>query len=83
MQKSIYTAQHRIFLDLLRQTRTEAGVTQSELAAMLQVPQSRVSDYERGERRLDLLELRAYCDALNLPLPDFITRLEAMLTEAR
>ena len=62
--------------DLLRQIRADAGVTQAELATRLGVPQSVISKFESGERRLDILELRQICRALGLNLTDFVKRLE-------
>ena len=50
-----------------------------DVAAKLNVPQSFVSNYESGERRLDILELRGVCDALGTTLPEFIERLEQKL----
>jgi transcriptional regulator with XRE-family HTH domain len=38
-----------------------------------------VSRSETGDRRLDVIELRALCRALNVPLREFIDRLEAEL----
>lgn len=42
-------------------------MTQVEVAKRLQVPQSFVSKYESGERRLDVIELRHVADALQVP----------------
>ncbi|MGO8689689.1 MAG: helix-turn-helix domain-containing protein [Thermoguttaceae bacterium] len=61
---------------LLRDIRTEAGFRQADLAQRLGQPQSFVSKYESGERRLDVLELRRICGLLGLSLQDFIRRLE-------
>lgn len=61
---------------LLREVRADAGLTQAELADKLGVPQSVVSKYESGERRLDILELREICRGLDLSLLDFVRRLE-------
>jgi len=61
---------------LLRQIRTDAGFTQAEVADRLGVPQSFVSKYESGERRLDILELKKVCQALGCSLIDFVRRLE-------
>ena len=61
---------------LLRQIRTDAGFTQAEVAERLGVPQSFVSKYESGERRLDILELKEVCQALGSSLLDFVRRLE-------
>lgn len=41
----------------LAEVRTKAGVSQDELAKRLKKPQSFISSYEGGQRRLDLLEL--------------------------
>ena len=44
------------FRVLLVEARLSAGMTQSEVASELGQPQSYVSKYERGERRLDVIE---------------------------
>jgi transcriptional regulator with XRE-family HTH domain len=46
-----------VFLQRLRQARTEAGLTQNEVAKKLGRPQSFVSKIEAGERRVDAVEL--------------------------
>ena len=48
------------FLRRLRQARTEAGLTQVEVAKRLGRSQSFVTKAETGERRLDVVELRAF-----------------------
>lgn len=83
MQKSIYTDQQDHFLTLLRQVRKEAGLTQTQLAERLGTLQSRITDYERGVRRLDLMELRQVCEAVEVPLPEFVRRFEEMLASDR
>jgi transcriptional regulator with XRE-family HTH domain len=52
-----------------------------DLAKRLGVPQSFVSKYESGERRLDVLELRAVCVALKISLKQFVRRLEEALSD--
>jgi len=44
--------------------RRRASITQQELAARLGKPQSFVSEYERGQRRVDVVELLAISMAL-------------------
>lgn len=73
----------KLFLSLLREIRLEAGFTQVQLAEALNVPQSFVSKYESGERRLDLLEVRLICQALSIPLVKFVQRLEDILSSHR
>lgn len=83
MEKSIHSSQQDILQKLLKQLREEAGLRQVDLARLLGEPQPFVSKYERGERRLDILELRAICKILNLTLENFARRLEKALDEAR
>ena len=66
----------KVFLRLLRGVRVEAKLTQADLAKILGVTQARVSKYEQGERRIDMLELKAICDAITLPLMEFARRFE-------
>jgi transcriptional regulator with XRE-family HTH domain len=64
---------------LLRQARTGAGLTQTDVAQRLGQPQSFVSKYESGERRLDILELREVCRAIGIAIHEFVRRLEEAL----
>jgi transcriptional regulator with XRE-family HTH domain len=66
----------KVLLALLRQVRLEAGLRQADVAAKLGKPQSFVSNYESGERRLDLLELQGLCEVLGIGLVDFTKRYE-------
>ncbi|MES1949652.1 helix-turn-helix domain-containing protein [Salinisphaera sp. S4-8] len=50
---------------LLKQRRLSRGITQQELARKLGKPQSFVSKYESGERRLDVEEFINVCLALH------------------
>ena len=68
-------------LALLRAARREAGMRQVDLANRLRRPQSYVSKYESGERRLDLLELRQICNALGISLEAFVRQLESAIDE--
>jgi transcriptional regulator with XRE-family HTH domain len=61
-----------ILLTLLRQAREGKGLRQADVAEALNCPQTRVSKYELGTRRLDLLELRDVCKALGVSLVDFV-----------
>ncbi len=66
----------KLLLSLLKEIRLTAGITQVQLAQALGVPQSFISKYESGERRLDLLELQLVCRALKVPLVTFVQRFE-------
>jgi transcriptional regulator with XRE-family HTH domain len=75
VEKSIYSAEYQQLCVLLRVLRREAGLTQVEVARRLDVPQSFVSKYEAGERRLDVIELRHVAEAIGLTLETLISRL--------
>ena len=51
-----FTGRYNRFRLLLIEARKSRDLTQVELAAKLKRPQSFVSKYERGERRLDVIE---------------------------
>lgn len=75
MDKSIHTAEYAKFLKLLKQTRVDHGITQLELADKLGETQSFVSKCERGERRLDVVELRRWCEALGVSFEEFAKKI--------
>lgn len=68
MDKSIHSDDHRRLSRRLRELRVDAGLSQTEMAALLGVSQPFVSKYELGERRLDLIQLRTVCEALGVKL---------------
>ena len=63
--KSIYTHEYQFMLEWLTKQRQLAGISQQQLAERLGKPQSYVSKFENGERRLDLIELIEICQAIN------------------
>jgi transcriptional regulator with XRE-family HTH domain len=79
MEKSIVSADYRLFLDFLKKTREDIGVTQIQIAKKLKITQSQVSKIERGERRLDFIELRRWLRALGVPIIDFVTGFETYI----
>ena len=79
MQKNLHTLDQLLLRELLIELRTAAGITQAVLAERLQWEQTHISRVERGVRRLDVLELRRWVQAMGVPLPVFIERLELRL----
>lgn len=76
MDRAAYGQERRRLAALLRTLREETGLRQVDVAELLDVPQSFVSKYESGERRLDLIELQAVCKALSSTLAALIDRFE-------
>ncbi|MAG98187.1 MAG: transcriptional regulator [Rhodospirillaceae bacterium] len=57
MPKGLHTEPYRRLRAQLVAERKQAGLTQAAVATRLSKPQSYVAKYERGERRLDVVEL--------------------------
>jgi transcriptional regulator with XRE-family HTH domain len=61
-----------VFRELLKSLRTDkAQLTQAELSKALGRPQSYVSKYENGERRLDYVEVLEICQVLGVTMDEF------------
>jgi len=73
--------QQKQFKSLVRQIRIDASLRQIDIARRLGLPQSFVSKYESGNRRLDILELRLVCQAVGISLDEFVKKLEEKLNE--
>ena len=59
-------------LEKLRSARLEAGLTQVEASKKLKKPQSYLSKIERGERKIEAIELGDFAKLYNKPLDYFI-----------
>jgi transcriptional regulator with XRE-family HTH domain len=59
--------------------REECGLTQMQLAESLGITQSFVSKIERGERVVDVIQLREICHCLGTTLTKFVIKLERQL----
>ncbi len=75
MTQSVFSPRYDQFRRQLIQARKAKGLTQTTLAKKLSRPQSFVSKYERGERRLDLVEFLEVADALGIDMHEFIRSL--------
>lgn len=76
MTKSAFSRKHEHFRKMLVEARQSAGLTQVTLAKKLGRPQSFVSKFERGERRLDVIEFLEVARALSLDPARLITDLD-------
>ena len=83
MEKSIHSAGYVVFLKVLREAREQAGLTQVQLARNIRETQTFVSKCERGERRIDVVELRTFCRAFGLSLKQFVSALERAMGKGR
>jgi transcriptional regulator with XRE-family HTH domain len=56
LRKTLRSKGHRALIDILVESRQQAGLTQRDLAARLKRPHSFVGRIEAGERRVDVIE---------------------------
>lgn len=79
MARSPFTKRYERFRLLLIKSRKAACLTQAQLAKKLSHPQSFVSKYERGERRLDVVEFLDVARALGIDPLEFLRELDDRL----
>jgi transcriptional regulator with XRE-family HTH domain len=79
-KKALATHQDRLQA-LLKSVRIEAGLRQNDLAERLGKPQSFVSKYESGERKLDIVELYFVCKEMGTSLQEFARRFEELVAQ--
>jgi transcriptional regulator with XRE-family HTH domain len=76
MAKSAYTGRYRLFREMLREARESRSLKQVDVARRLGKTQSFVSDYERGQRRLDVVEFLMLAEVLKLDLHAVLAKLQ-------
>ena len=70
--ESTRTPVYRRFLGQLRAARKDAGLTQVQVAKRLRRTQAFVSKSESGDRRVDVIELKAFARVYRKPLDYFL-----------
>ena len=76
MTKSLHSEKHQRLCKLLVDARENRGLTQIAVSKKLGRPQSFVSKYESGERRLDVLEFLEVAEALGVNPSRLISKLK-------
>lgn len=66
MSRSTHNTDYQLLLSVLKTARKRMGVSQIELAERLGNTQTFVSKCERGERRIDAVELVEFAEALDI-----------------
>lgn len=72
MSKSVFTGAHQVLVEILKQARHRAGLTQTQLADRIGKDQSYISLIEGSQRRVDTLEFITLCRAMGTnPMDEF------------
>jgi transcriptional regulator with XRE-family HTH domain len=83
VSKTRYTQADDVFRALLKEARLAKNLTQADVATSLSLPQSYISKYESGERRLDFVETVLVCRALGTSIEDFAAAYSSKLSKAQ
>lgn len=76
IQKTIHAKEYHVVISLLREYREQQQITQKELAERIGADQTFISKIEIGERRVDIIELKFICEALEIGLVQFVEQVE-------
>lgn len=66
MKKSIYSPKADFLVNRIKELRKQAGLTQREFAAKLEVPRGTVGRIELGDRRIDVAEFHTILEILEV-----------------
>jgi transcriptional regulator with XRE-family HTH domain len=72
MVKAIYSREHRSLVERLRTARKEACLDQEAVAKLLGFTQSYISKIESGQRRIDIVQLKAFATIYKKKIDYFI-----------
>lgn len=72
--KALRSREHRSLCATLAEARSQAGLTQRDLAARLKRPHSYVAKIEGGERRIDVVEFIELARALRIDPVKLLSR---------
>lgn len=72
MSRSVYGDDYKKLIERLKQARLDVGMSQQTVADKLKKPQSYISKIESGERRLDIIEVKALAKVYEKRLEDFV-----------
>jgi transcriptional regulator with XRE-family HTH domain len=64
MPRDLNSPRYQVLRKLIRDERKRRGLSQAQVALALGRPQSYVADFERRERRIDVVEYLALADAI-------------------
>ncbi|MEQ1514900.1 MAG: helix-turn-helix transcriptional regulator [Usitatibacteraceae bacterium] len=65
VRKTVYSPESRLLANFLSEARRRAGVLQSEVAEKMGTDQTVISNIERGQRRIDVVEFYRFAKAID------------------
>lgn len=65
MRTTVWSRESKILAEALASARRDAGLLQADVATRMGNDQTIISNIERGQRRIDVIEFRDYAVAIN------------------
>lgn len=81
MGKTIYTGAQSVLARCLIEARRESGLTQVQVAALIDRPQSVISMIETGQRQVTVLEFVALVRAMGLDAAKVFAKVSESISE--
>ena len=78
MSRTLHSSRHRALKDFLVEKRKKAGMTQAQVAKKLRRYQSFVATVEGGQRKIDVVELLAFAEAIGFDPREAIKHLSSV-----
>ncbi len=75
----MHSRHYKVFQEQLRLAREQRQVSQNELARRLRVSQGYISKCESGDLRLDIAQIRAFCEAIGISFLEFMAQYDAAI----
>ena len=72
MAQTIYSKEHRYIVKQLKKAREETGLSQEQVAKILNKTQSYISKIESGQRKIDVVQLKEFAKVYKKSLDFFI-----------
>ena len=71
--KTIYSQEHKILVKKLIKAREDVNLRQEDVAKLLNKTQSFISKLESGQRRIDLVQIKAFANIYKKPISFFFS----------
>lgn len=72
MTQTIYSKEHKYIVKQLRKAREQVGLSQEQVAKILDTTQSYISKIESGQRRIDVVQLKKFAKIYKKDISYFV-----------
>lgn len=81
-QESVRSPEYQVLIDLLKEAWMNSGQTRKAICDKLGKPKNYLNKIEKGERRLDVVEVFRLCDAIGVEPMTLLTQFAKQVRSA-